>query len=293
VNTLGYSTDSVYHLSFTFSHSASTLQLNFSGTGLEDIFNESWGLDNVEVAVDGNVVCSNDFDSSISTPNDDFDDATVIGSSPFADVVNTAVATTASDDPAACTHSNSVWYAFTPTADTMIEADTFGSSYFAEVSVWTGSRGSLTQVACGGDQVIFNVTGGTTYYFMVAGSPGGLLRFSVRQGYNLGLTVTATGTFERVSGTATISGTVQCNEASFVNLFGELRQRAGRFTVIHGGFGQGLECAPPATSWSATIVGENGPFGAGSASAHISADGCGTANCDNANVLKNVQLKPH
>ena len=55
-NTLGYSfgiepTDAVYRLSFTFAHSGSSLVLDFSGSGLEDLDNESWGLDNVVVRV--------------------------------------------------------------------------------------------------------------------------------------------------------------------------------------------------------------------------------------------------
>ncbi|MCK4850229.1 MAG: choice-of-anchor C family protein [Phycisphaerae bacterium] len=56
INTLGYKwrgkpTDSVYKLSFTFSHTENRLQLNFSASGLERLPNESWGLDNVKVTV--------------------------------------------------------------------------------------------------------------------------------------------------------------------------------------------------------------------------------------------------
>jgi hypothetical protein len=68
-NTLGYDVgiggDAVYHLSFTFAHTDSTLLLHFIGTGLQDQFaggttfpgltDESWGLDNVTV-VDNSVV---------------------------------------------------------------------------------------------------------------------------------------------------------------------------------------------------------------------------------------------
>jgi len=43
--------DSVYNLSFTFAHSADNLALNFSAIGLQGILDESWGLDNVQVAV--------------------------------------------------------------------------------------------------------------------------------------------------------------------------------------------------------------------------------------------------
>jgi len=47
--------DSVYHLSFTFPHSAGTVSLDFSSVGLQNnfingnVYDESWGLDNVTV----------------------------------------------------------------------------------------------------------------------------------------------------------------------------------------------------------------------------------------------------
>jgi serine/threonine protein kinase len=43
--------NSVYHLSFAFPHSAPSLVLNFSASGLQDLLDESWGIDNVEVRV--------------------------------------------------------------------------------------------------------------------------------------------------------------------------------------------------------------------------------------------------
>ncbi len=55
INTLGYDFygDSVYHLSFTFNHVNSLLALKFSGLGLQNVCDESWGLDNMSVAVAG------------------------------------------------------------------------------------------------------------------------------------------------------------------------------------------------------------------------------------------------
>ena len=41
--------DTVYNLSFSFSHSGPSLVFDFSASGLQDIEDESWGLDNVEV----------------------------------------------------------------------------------------------------------------------------------------------------------------------------------------------------------------------------------------------------
>lgn len=43
--------DSVYKLSYTFSHSSDQLTLDFSGYGLQAMGDESWGLDNVHVSM--------------------------------------------------------------------------------------------------------------------------------------------------------------------------------------------------------------------------------------------------
>lgn len=61
VGTLGYDffgggagdDDSVYRISLTFDHTASNLALSFFGTGLQDLGDESWGLDNVSVSLSG------------------------------------------------------------------------------------------------------------------------------------------------------------------------------------------------------------------------------------------------
>jgi len=57
-NTLGYkgrdprrNLDAVYQLNFTFPHSASSLVLNFSASGLQELSDESWGLDNITVTI--------------------------------------------------------------------------------------------------------------------------------------------------------------------------------------------------------------------------------------------------
>jgi hypothetical protein len=107
--------------------------------------------------------------------NDDFDSATVITALPFTDSVSTSEATTAFDDPFCDGNDHSVWYSFTATKDTVIQADTFGSDYNPTLSVYTGSRGSLSQIACESfsGQVSFAVTADTTYFFMLASAPGG------------------------------------------------------------------------------------------------------------------------
>ncbi len=56
-NTLGYEfddnpQDAVYHASVPFAHTASTLVVTFSATGLQELTDESWGLDDVVIQVD-------------------------------------------------------------------------------------------------------------------------------------------------------------------------------------------------------------------------------------------------
>jgi hypothetical protein len=116
--------------------------------------------------------------------NDDFDSATVIGALPFTDSISTVDATAAADDPSCTSNEHSVWYSFTPTHDTPIRADTAGSDYGTALGVYTGSRGALSEVACASSpaRVVFSATADTTYFFMVAGAPGGTLVFNVTEG---------------------------------------------------------------------------------------------------------------
>lgn len=116
--------------------------------------------------------------------HDDFDTPTVISALPFTDSINTADATAAADDPFCNSSEHTVWYSFTPTQDGPIRADTFGSDFDTNLGVFTGSRGTLSQIACEffSPQVTFNAAANTTYFFMVAstfGVPGGTLVFNV------------------------------------------------------------------------------------------------------------------
>lgn len=130
-----------------------------------------------------------------TTAHDDFDNAIAIGSLPFTHATSTSGATAAGDDPTTCTNNGSVWYRFTSASNFLIEANTFGSGYDTVLSVYTGSRGALTQVpgACNDDfgglqsRVVFEVTAGTTYHFLVGfccgfgRDGGGNLVFTARE----------------------------------------------------------------------------------------------------------------
>lgn len=60
INSLGYNTvsngyinpvfgDSTYHLIYTFAHTSDDIVINFQGSGMQQIQDESWGIDNVSV----------------------------------------------------------------------------------------------------------------------------------------------------------------------------------------------------------------------------------------------------
>jgi hypothetical protein len=128
--------------------------------------------------------------------NDDFDNATVIGSLPYVVVnLNTANATTQGNDPnTSCgstsnpKQSRSVWYRYTPATTGNYTITTNGSNYDTVLALWTGSFGSLTDRGCDDDggsgtqsSLTRALTGGTTYYIeaMHSGSgSGGLLDLS-------------------------------------------------------------------------------------------------------------------
>jgi hypothetical protein len=211
-------------------------------------------------------------------------------------------ATTAPDDPECAGNGHTVWYRFTPSADTRVNADTFGSDYDTTLSVYTGSRGALTQIACNDDfdslqsRVIIDATAGTTYFFMVGSffaSPGGNLVFTVQEApppLEIAVTVNPTGTFNPQTGVATISGTLTCSQpALFVDLSGELRQRVGRFFVT-GSFGVFFEDCFGDTSWVATVEG-NGLFRGGPASANVFAFACTEFECAEAQTTQTVRLR--
>jgi hypothetical protein len=115
---------------------------------------------------------------AVSPANDDISSATLVTALPFtATQDNTAATQGASDPTPSCgvTSSASVWYSFTPTANGTIDADTSAADQFPpDVTAYTGppnatAASPLTEASCSTSGLQMNVTGGTTYYFMVSG----------------------------------------------------------------------------------------------------------------------------
>jgi hypothetical protein len=209
-------------------------------------------------------------------PNDDFDNATEIDGLAFSDIVDTTEATTADDDPFCNGQGTTVWYAFSPSEDVAVAADTFGSDYDTTLSVYTGTRGALEQLACNDEaggtaqsRVRFDAIAGETYFFMVAsfaGGPGGALEFSVDVApppLVIDLSIDRRGRFVSETGEAVISGTLTCSEPASGDVFLELRQDVGRFIIR--GFGATSFACEGETAWSATVMSDDGLFRGGPA----------------------------
>ncbi len=223
--------------------------------------------------------------------NDDFANATTVTEPlPFNDSVNTTDATVDAADPtpscAPTTHT--VWYGYAPSSSGFVQANTFGSDYDTTLSVWTGTAGNLSEIACNDDtsggttgvesKVIWDATASTTYYIMAGsfnGSPGGNLSFTVNTSaapFTIDDLTISGGKVTPKTGEAVISGSITCsNGPGSVELDIFVSQRIGRATVQGDGFDV-FDCSGT-QSWSLTVEPFNGLFVAGRA--HVEADAFG------------------
>ena len=197
-------------------------------------------------------------------PNDDFDHATVISSLPFTITQDVARASRAPDDPVCFDTHQSVWFAFTPTRNMELEANTFGSSYSTFLAAYTGTRGALTQIACdntaGGSlqsRIRFAAVAGTTYYFAVStffDTTLANLHFTLFEApppLTLSLEVSPFGVVNHPDGTVTISGVLTCSVPVGVGMFGTGEQDIGAFANI-GFIDPFIECNGR-TPWTAVL----------------------------------------
>lgn len=108
---------------------------------------------------------------------------------------------------------------------------------------------------------------------------------------SIGLGLSATGTVDRVSGSATVSGTVTCTRPTGVYLSGTLTQRANRFVVVSGSFQQQVECSG-STPWRALVRVDGGvPFNAGSAQLDAHAHAWDEASGEPAGATQSARVK--
>jgi hypothetical protein len=195
--------------------------------------------------------------------NDDFDNAVLIGALPFEDEVRNDAATTAPDDPGCVESGKTIWYTWTAPEALWVEVNVTASEFVTSASVYTGSRGALTPVACTrGAPLRFLATRSTTYHFMfgaVEDIIGGhvILRIIGYPVYRLDLVVDHTVSATPRTGSWILGGTVTCSHPTSVGVTGTVR-RPNRSAPASLNFAVWFEC-DGVTRWSATVGGADSP----------------------------------
>jgi hypothetical protein len=105
----------------------------------------------------------------------------------------------------------------------------------------------------------------------------------------LAVSLNAEGAASNRSGDATISGTVSCSRNVSLSVSGTLSETISKRTTVTGTFSLTVACSAPSVAWSTTVVGSNGKFGAGDASATVSATAC-EQPCVTATATRSVKL---
>ena len=191
--------------------------------------------------------------------NDDIAGATTIGVLPFIETLDTRSATASPGDPFCIEQGATVWYRYTLSPGPRfqrIDISTAGSSYPTTVSVYTGTPGSLVQIACGTTEATFTPTSGETFYLMVgsaSGVEGGTLMLSVTGLLPLELFVSVDpeGFVTPRTNSATIRGSVFCTRPVTVRLAGQLLQDTEP-TGVYAPFFLDLGCTG-SMAWSASV----------------------------------------
>jgi hypothetical protein len=242
--------------------------------------------------------------SAAPPSNDTIGAATPITTIPFTDTVDTTEATTDDEDAAVNTNcgapatNGSVWYQLEASAFAYL-VDVSQSDFTAGVIVATGQPGALELVNCGPSAIAFEAVSGQTYYIMAFSDDpavvGGQLALSVTEAEpapKVSMTVNDTGTVNRKSGTATVSGTYTCiGTADQVVLQGRLQQEQANEVQVGGNFDVlGLTCDGTG-EWSIEVTSEEGRFKRGAAATIALTAGCNALGCNVYETLEVVRLR--
>lgn len=238
-------------------------------------------------------------------PNDTFGGAVTISTLPFSATVDTTEATTdavdaeANADCGAPATEASVWYAFTPVADTTVQVDVSASDYSAGVLVVTGSPGDFTVVNCGPGVVGFSATAGVTYYILAfddtpGGTNGGTLQITVSEAALPEADVTVDrATVVPRTGVVTVSGSFTCSGADAGVLDLTVTQSVGRFSITGFASQELAPCDGEPHTWSAEVTGSNGEFKGGRVTVDAFFFACGALDCAFDEESVTLKLRRH
>lgn len=224
----------------------------------------------------------------------------------FSETLDTTDATTDADDTelntlcGAPATDASVWYRYEGD-DAGVVVDVSQSSYTAGVLVGVDTGSGLELVTCGPGAVAFFASFGDTYYVLAiddqfdGGGNGGLLNISFNEippPPTVELTVNPYGRVNARTGVATISGTYTCSGGDFIDVFGDVRQNVGRFTISGSfGFFDFGTCDGQPQLWTAEVFPFNGKFAGGKTLTVAWGFSCGVFDCGASYAEQTVQLR--
>jgi hypothetical protein len=240
--------------------------------------------------------------SAASPSNDLPAGATAVTDLPFAVAQDTTGASVSTDD-VGCGSGGldqaTVWYAFTPTENVLVEVDARPSDYLVGVTLFIGTADEDGRADCNNDVLSFEADRGNTYFLLFAdvnddGVNGGSLEANVHlapPAVQVDLTVDAIARVHPKTGQARLTGTMTCDRpVAYAEVGVTLRLETGRFFTIGGGSGT-TDCGPSPTRWSAIVTGENGRFVAGAATATVTALACDALSCTEAPAEASLKLR--
>lgn len=227
--------------------------------------------------------------------NDRIENATVIGSLPFTDRVDTQFAT-ADGDPY-CSSTNqapAVWYSYTPTEDMVVTVDASGTDYGVQLSRFLFLGDFYYWVSlCGPGPDTFFLGAGKTLFFGArpVDKPGDLV-FNVTGHIPLRLTMTIDpeSSIDRRTGEAHISGTATCSRAAQVSISGRLASSDSSGPHVRP-FSVAVSCSGTAR-WEAALPPSTGRVIVRTASVSVSSHADDPPTGESADASASLALTP-
>ena len=208
--------------------------------------------------------------------NDAPSGAIVIGSLPFSASADLRSAHPDAETGGYCFDSDwpTVWYRYTPTAASILKLDVGGEARAA--FFFDGPEDGFAGCTNGFEAGTILATAGTTYDIALgaptwASGPAGL-SITSSPAPTLDIVVNANGGLEKVGGVAVVSGTARCSSAGRAYVSVQLRQTAGRKTLVTGEGETFVECTTGAVAWTVRVPSFGTPFGSGAVAVEFSGE---------------------
>jgi hypothetical protein len=210
---------------------------------------------------------------------------------------STGATTNELTDPASCQgefgtlvgpFTETVWHSFTPSVagELIVDINSFpdpeAPGFLAILFVVADDgAGGTTPVGCSAfpSTVRFSADAGQTYYAMTGSLPetpgGGPAEIIVAEPFISGLAVDSVASYDAQKNEVTVTGTLVCEDADFVEVFIDARQQVGQHAVMGGGATSISPCDGEA-SWTVTLTGFTTFFNPGAIEVGVNVFSCAT-----------------